>query len=298
MSPNDQPLVTIGVLAYNRPAMLRNALNCVVRQTYGNLEIIISDDCSPDIEVARVGEEFEAADPRVRFCRQEVNLDAVRNHWFLLAEAKGKYFMWAYDDDLYEATLVERLVERLEANANAILCACDVSIIDDKDQVTRVEKLSSLRGDEAWRRVRRSFFFYPTSNIYLTVLGLFRTAPMHAKGIRPELGCLGFNTSMEVPFLARVSLAGEIISVDEALLLYRSHEDSRYIKELLINMCIRVKLVKCIVLSDISFWERCSLLMAVIDSWLISVPYRLAATLLPTPVKEKIKAWLGLNRRT
>ena len=51
---NSQPLVTVGVLAYNRPKGLQRTLQCMMAQSYPNLEIIVSDNCSSDPAVKKV----------------------------------------------------------------------------------------------------------------------------------------------------------------------------------------------------------------------------------------------------
>ena len=47
-----QPLVSVGIPTYNRPEGLRRTLECITKQTYKNLEIIVSNNCSsgPEIE--------------------------------------------------------------------------------------------------------------------------------------------------------------------------------------------------------------------------------------------------------
>jgi glycosyltransferase involved in cell wall biosynthesis len=48
------PLVSIGVPTYNRPLGIKRVLDCLTNQTYTNLEIVISDNCSTDPEVEKV----------------------------------------------------------------------------------------------------------------------------------------------------------------------------------------------------------------------------------------------------
>ena len=44
----DKPLLTFVVLAYNQERFIREAVEGALAQTYSPLEIILSDDCSPD----------------------------------------------------------------------------------------------------------------------------------------------------------------------------------------------------------------------------------------------------------
>ena len=54
MMQESTPLVTVGIPTYNRPEGLERTLACITQQTYPNLEIIISDNCSPGPEVGEV----------------------------------------------------------------------------------------------------------------------------------------------------------------------------------------------------------------------------------------------------
>ena len=108
------PLVSIGMPVFNRPDSLSVAFNCIVSQTYPNLEIIVSDNCSPDPRVEDIVREFQQRYPQIRYYRQPENKGAAQNFLFVLNQAKGKYFMWAADDDLFEIFYIEKLVDELE----------------------------------------------------------------------------------------------------------------------------------------------------------------------------------------
>ena len=51
MMQKRNPLVTVGIPTYNRPAGLERTLECIRQQSYTNLEIIVSDNCSTDVNV-------------------------------------------------------------------------------------------------------------------------------------------------------------------------------------------------------------------------------------------------------
>lgn len=104
------PLVSVGIPTYNRPEGLRRTLECMTQQTYPNLEIIISDNCSSNEEVRKVLEEFKNKDARVHYFRQNENIGAGNNFKFVLRQATGEYFMWAADDDEWELTYVEKII--------------------------------------------------------------------------------------------------------------------------------------------------------------------------------------------
>ncbi len=102
------PLISVGIPTYNRPEGLRRTLECITRQTYQNLEIIISDNCSPSNNSERVVQEFRRNDARIRFFKQQKNHGSIYNFKFVLEKANGEFFMWAADDDEWEPDFIEK----------------------------------------------------------------------------------------------------------------------------------------------------------------------------------------------
>jgi glycosyltransferase involved in cell wall biosynthesis len=103
------PLVTIAIPTYNRAnGYLRQTLESALAQTYRNLEIVVSDNCSPD-DTERVVEGY--GDPRVRYFRQQVPLSPNDNFNFCLNQARGAYFLLLHDDDVIDDDFVEACID-------------------------------------------------------------------------------------------------------------------------------------------------------------------------------------------
>lgn len=106
-------LVSIGIPSYNRPKRLRQALESIVNQSYKNLEIIISDDCSTDHEVNEICSEFASSDQRIKYIRHPRNQGPSFNFHYTLSMASGKYFMWASNDDTRHLDCVAKYLENI-----------------------------------------------------------------------------------------------------------------------------------------------------------------------------------------
>jgi len=117
-----EPLVTIGIPTFNRPAGLARTLACVCSQTYRNLEIIVSDNASTDPAVRATVDEFVTKDARISYHRHPENLGAMSNFSSLPPKARGDFFMWAADDDRWEPFFVERCVTELQADPALAVC--------------------------------------------------------------------------------------------------------------------------------------------------------------------------------
>ncbi len=117
-----EPLVSVGIPTYNRPVGLRRTLECITGQTYRNLEIIVSDNCSPGPETGAVVREFMAKDPRIQYYRQEVNKGPAYNFEFVIGKSTGEYFMWAADDDEWEDSCIQKCLKEFFKNDSLVLC--------------------------------------------------------------------------------------------------------------------------------------------------------------------------------
>jgi glycosyltransferase involved in cell wall biosynthesis len=126
------PLVSVITPTYNRPAYLKEALSSAVRQTYQNIEIVVSDNCSPQ-NIQALVESF--GDSRIRFSRNETNLGMIANTLKAFKMAKGKYVACLLDDDMWEEDYLAKLVPLLEANSNLALAFCDHYIMKANGEI-------------------------------------------------------------------------------------------------------------------------------------------------------------------
>jgi glycosyltransferase involved in cell wall biosynthesis len=275
----EQPLVSVGIAAYGRPDGLRRTLQCLSDQTYINLEIIVSDDCSPGDEISRVANQAMATDQRIRFYRQAHNIGAVGNYEFLARKATGKYFFWADDEDLCEREFVAKIVSHMESDPDLVLCACDVKIVDQHDHLIRVSQLSAIRPSADWSRSKCLFFRYPTSNIFLCILGIFKMGALAKANVRHNIGWKGYLTNGEVPFLAEIATLGRIVAIPEVLKTYRINQGSIYHSEiasipkldlLMLRLTIRLRLCKIALVSEGAILGKVPLIYAIVVSFVAS----------------------------
>jgi glycosyltransferase involved in cell wall biosynthesis len=116
------PLVSVLVPTFNRSVLLRRALGSVLAQTYGNIELLISDNHSSD-DTAIVAAEFATRDARVRLLPSPpANTPAMHNIRHVLAAAQGKYAVVLSDDDFFlDYRYIEAGVRILESERLGLL---------------------------------------------------------------------------------------------------------------------------------------------------------------------------------
>ncbi|MBW4632570.1 MAG: glycosyltransferase [Iphinoe sp. HA4291-MV1] len=127
-----KPLVSIITPTYNRPEYLKAALTSAVKQTYRNIEIIVSDNCSLENPQSIV-ESFE--DSRIRFFRNPTNLGMFANTMNAFKKARGKYVASLLDDDMWEENFLEKLVPPMEEHSNIVLAFCDHYMINADGEI-------------------------------------------------------------------------------------------------------------------------------------------------------------------
>lgn len=173
MSVDTLPLVSVGMATYNRPGTLRQALEGVVNQSYTNLEIIISEDCSPCDETKALIREYEQRDSRIRYFSQKTNLGPPANIRFVLTQATGEYFMWADDDDIRDENWVEVLLNRIQEE-NTVIAIGRVLSIDSHNNVIKRYQPLEFSGPRPVR-LARYFLAEPEEGKANIVCGMFQT---------------------------------------------------------------------------------------------------------------------------
>jgi glycosyltransferase involved in cell wall biosynthesis len=116
---NIEPKVSIGLPVYNGAETIENAINSILRQTFRDFELIISDNASDD-ETARICKEFLLKDSRIKYIRQPYNIGGVKNFEFVMKKARGKYFKWIGADDWISPDFLEVNLLALQSNSNYV----------------------------------------------------------------------------------------------------------------------------------------------------------------------------------
>jgi glycine/D-amino acid oxidase-like deaminating enzyme len=215
------PRVVALMPAYRAEGFIEPVLQSIANQTYTNLELIISDDCSPD-GTAEVCERFIASRPNMRLVRQPANLGWVRNVNALFRQAEGDYYFFAFHDDVLEPTYVEKLVHALEANPGAIL-AYSALHVTDTDGSAAIEDYTAIEGlSDPVARVKCLLRW--EDNWWVPNRGLFRAeAPARIGGMKSHWGG---EYSADLPWLLHMSVLGPFVRVPEVLCRKRFTERS------------------------------------------------------------------------
>lgn len=104
MSRVKKPFFSIAMPTYNRAHLLKFAIKSVLRQTFEDFEIIISNSASTD-NTWEIIESFN--DPRIRHIESKEKMVVGDNYQTALDNARGEYITFLSDDDAYSPVLLE-----------------------------------------------------------------------------------------------------------------------------------------------------------------------------------------------
>lgn len=224
MTASPPPRVVALLPAWRASAFIRQTLDALAAQTCSNLEILVSDDASPD-DTAAICEGYAARDPRFRVLRQRSNLGWIGNVNALLREARGDYLCFAFHDDLPAPAYIERCVAALESRPAAILAFSDIELVheDGRREGRSLDLLDGVSGRvQRARCVARQLGAWWIPN-----RGVFRARAAGAiGGLRRHLAG---EIAADWPWLLHMSLLGEFARVPERLCtkIYREQSLSR-----------------------------------------------------------------------
>ena len=136
------PTVAVIIPTYNRAALLIEALNSVLAQTFQDFEVIIVDDGSTDDTADRLKPFL--TDSRVRYVRQ-INGGPARARNYGIREAHGEFIALLDSDDLWLPTKLEKQVALLRANPEIGLVYSDVTWIDANAQPMQPQPAKAQR---------------------------------------------------------------------------------------------------------------------------------------------------------
>lgn len=203
------PLVSIGIPTFNRVDLLIVAVESVLRQTYDNIELIISDNVSTDGTINYL-KNLEIELPlKVLFQDQNIGM---RGNWnACINAANGDYFLLLSDDDILNEMAIALLVNAcLKAN-NLGFCYGRVEPIGGNLRLN-YNSPSDENGSE-WLQGYLNGQRDPFPSATLLPLAITRDL-----GGYPDVGY-----TTDVALLLRLSINRQIFFVNEIVCQYRIH---------------------------------------------------------------------------
>jgi glycosyltransferase involved in cell wall biosynthesis len=207
------PKVSIGLAVYNGETFLDEAIESILRQTFTDFELIISDNASTD-RTAEICQRYVERDPRVRYYRNDTNIGGANNENLTFRLARGQYFRWAAHDDVCDAELLAKCVEVLDTNPAVVLCSTMTVKIDEHgNPIGLLDRNKAISADPHVRLRELASMDHWCEESY----GLMRTAVLQKTDLQLNY------TDSDRTLLSELSLYGRFYQVPEKLFYKRIH---------------------------------------------------------------------------
>ena len=212
--------VTVGIPTHNRAEWLRECVASVLAQSYGDFQLLISDNASDD-ETGAVVASFD--DSRIDYARSESNVGMIGNFNRVIELARGEFLIVLPDDDILYPEYLSTAVGLLESHRSVGVLYTGYTLIDADSRVLQraplaiAEPVSFERGRDYLERVMGS-----SLGAICWTSALFRTkAIASADGMRADE-----QPFADIPLFMRIALDWDFLSLAEPLVGLRVHEGS------------------------------------------------------------------------
>jgi len=122
------PKVSVIMPAYNSSKTIGATIDSVLKQTYGDYEIIVIDDGSKD-DTAAIVEGKAASDDRIKFYKNEKNIGVSDTRNRAISLSSGEWIAFLDSDDLWREDKLERQL-KLASESNADIIYSSYAMID------------------------------------------------------------------------------------------------------------------------------------------------------------------------
>jgi glycosyltransferase involved in cell wall biosynthesis len=172
--PSDtQPLVTVMIPTYRQPELVLRAVDSALLQDYPHLQVLVSDDASPDDTAARVATRRDA---RLAFHRSEVNRGRVGNYRHMLyALAEGAWVVNLDADDYFtDPSFISKAMEQAMAGPDVVMVCARITVRSaGSGYETRVPPAALVEGSEVVLGFhRQEFRFAHMATLYRRAVAL------------------------------------------------------------------------------------------------------------------------------
>ena len=167
MMKENWPLVSVFTLCYNTGPYVIQALECVKRQNYPNIQHIILDDCSFDDSASQIAKWINTNNYKCTFIKHNSNRGIQKSLEEVFTLMEGKYWVAISDDLWVDNRLINDVSLFENLDKSYALIYGDTSIIDEENNIIEPSTFEKFRGKSflppsgmIFKDVLDDFFFY------------------------------------------------------------------------------------------------------------------------------------------
>jgi glycosyltransferase involved in cell wall biosynthesis len=205
-------LISIAMCTYNGEKFIQEQIESILNQSYKNIELIITDDCSNDTTV-EVIKQYIQNDNRIKLYQNEKNLGFIKNFEKAISFCNGDYIALSDQDDIWKLNKIEKFVNEIKKN---VLIYSNALLINQESQEIRKELFSDTN-KLCKGKVNNSFLL---DNVVSGNTMMFKKELV--KYILPIPSQINYH-DFWIGFVA--STYGTITYTDESMTYYRRHSE-------------------------------------------------------------------------
>ena len=208
----ENSLVSIVLPVYNGEKYIAQSIESVLGQTYSNFELIIVNDCSKD-KTKEIVEEYQKKDNRIKLIDNKTNQKLPKSLNIGFKSAKGEYFTWTSDDNLFKPKALETMVNLLNDKQDVAFVSSQFDIIDENGDF----KGTSNPWYQATRNTEELLEYNNIGACFL-----------YRASVAKEVGEYDPKTFLaeDYDYWLRIAQKGKIYYTEENLYQYRMHSKS------------------------------------------------------------------------
>lgn len=205
-------MVSIVIPMYNGELTIEKTVLSCIKQTYVDLEIIITDDCSSDNSI-KIVEKMAEKNDKIKVIRNSENAGLCKNANIGIAHAAGQFLLMLGQDDMLAENHIEEMLKQFDEDVVMVYCNC--SLIDENDNIYEQCKWNGRE---------------------LTVNDFIRNNAISSCGAMLRKECVdrfeGYPVFVEYPnygewyLWVELSTLGRIVPCNSVLALYRRHKNN------------------------------------------------------------------------
>lgn len=199
--------------AYNAEHYITSSIESILKQTFGDFELLIVDDQSTD-RTWEIIENASKGDSRIKIFRNSENLGVAKTRNFLIREATGDYIAWQDADDVSVLTRISDEYEFMEKNQSVAIVGGYLEFIDERGRALRVR--SYPEGD---RELRKNIFKF--SPVAQPVAMIRKSMLMKTALFDPDL-----KQAEDLDLSFKLGREGKFANIPKVLLKYRYYPSS------------------------------------------------------------------------
>jgi len=209
------PILSVGMPVYNGAKWIRESVEYLLSQSFGDFELIIADNASTD-DTEAMCRTLADRDGRIRYYRHSTNIGVFQNYDCVFELSSAKYFKWASCNDVCLDGFLEKCVSVLDARPDVVLVYPKAILVvappGEEERGEEYDDNLNLEQDRPSERFREYLNRERLNNV---MNGVIRVSALRRTALNRPL------PGSDISMIAELSLRGKFVELPDRLFVRR-----------------------------------------------------------------------------